>query len=253
MNKGDEVWDTQRMLTFLGVYNGRIDGLYGQQTRSAIDAAAERFNQGNLTRVRAAALNVLREIKPTSPRLTPLQCLLDINRYCDGILLSMPEQKAIISANIWKETGGTMMPVVEAGFASPAKQMAYLRKQAYYPHFGFGDLQFTWEENHFWVSSLYTPASYYVNGKIPLNVRTNFVVNKAGLLTPTVSLPAAIIGMLQGVFRRNHCIKRYVNEDKIDFYNGRKIVNGLVPKVAKEIAEKAEEHTEFFKNLPKHF
>lgn len=247
----DIIWEAQRHLALLGCYTANIDGLDGNQTQEAIQKAIARYNNGETKGWLDAVKATVLEMQP-NPRTGTPALLADINRICNLLTLTMPEQKAYIAASIWKETAGLMQPVEESFWQSPQARQKYLRSKSYWPHYGRGDIQLTWLNNYQWATLLFTPVHVYVNGKVPDTYPTNFVANPNNLLQPDISLIIAIIGMYTGYFRRNHNIKRYINPEKVDFYNARKIVNGMVPKVAKEIAEKAEEFTQEFRKFDTH-
>jgi hypothetical protein len=245
----DLIWESQRHLAILGCYTATIDGLDGAQTQEAIRRAIARHCGGEEHGWLDVVKQKVRDMQPSNPRMGKAALFADIDRICDILTLTMDEQKAYIAATIWKETAYTMQPVEEAFNLSPAARHKYLTSKAYYPHYGMGDIQFTWLNNYKWVTTLFTPASAYIDGKIPDSYPTNFVANPRTMLNPEVSLLAAIVGMYIGVFRRNHSLKRYINEGGVDFYGARNIVNGVVPSVANEIGAKAEEFTDEFRRM----
>lgn len=245
----DLTWEQQRHLAMLGCYTGRIDGLMGQQTTEAVRKAIDRYNNGVEAGWFDSVQEKVLEMQPSNPRHGLAALLSDINRIGNILTLNMPEQKGYCAASIWKETGYTLQPVQEGFYLSPTARAKYLRGKPYYPHYGMGDIQVTWLSNYKWVTSLFTPISAYVNGKIPPDYPTNFVANPTGLLNPEVSLIAAMVGMYIGAFRRNHCIKRYINESGVDYYGARAVVNGIVPDVAREIANKAAEFADEFRRM----
>ena len=245
----DQIWEAQRHLALLGCYTGSIDGLDGQQTQEAIQKAIQRYNHGVADGWYEVIREKVRDMQPSNPRHGEASLLADINRICDILTLTMNEHKGYAAATVWKETGYTMQPVEEAFYLSPAARSTYLRGQPYWPHYGRGDTQFTWLNNYKWMRSLFTPAHAYVDGKVPADYPTNFVTNPNGLLNPEVSLIGTLVGMYIGAFRRNHNLKRYINADGVDFYNARRVVNGVVPDVAKEIATKAEQYTRDFERM----
>lgn len=245
----DRVWEAQRHLALLGCYTGRIDGLDGDQTQQAIQRAIDRHNHGVVDGWYDTVRQKVRDMQPSNPRHGEAVLLADINRICDILTLGMNEHKGYAAATIWKETGYTMQPVEEAFYLSPAAREKYLRGQPYWPHFGRGDTQFTWLSNYQWMTSLFTPASAYVNGRVPDDYPTNFVANPDGLLNPEVSLVGTLVGMYIGAFRRNHPLKRYINENGVDMYGARNVINGVVTAVAREIEDKAWQYTKEFERM----
>jgi len=65
-----------------------------------------------------------------------------------------------------------------------------------------------------------------------------FVAEPDLRLVPWVSYESAIDGMLTGRFTGRK-ITDYVSESRNDYYNARRVINGVVPAVAEEIAENA--------------
>lgn len=122
-------------------------------------------------------------------------------------------QLACILANIYYETNKTMQPIKEFGGE------AYLRSKPYYPYFGRDLLQTTWNYNYEKVknfSGIDVVSHPELIGQMPLAAKV------------------AITFMLHGWYTGKK-VGDYFNNDREDWYNSRRIINGIDR--AKEVAE----------------
>lgn len=131
-------------------------------------------------------------------------------------------QASYIFATSWWESAQTMHPVKEAYWMSEAWRKKHLR---YYPWYGRGLIQTTWEGNYKKVGDL---------------IGVDLISNPDKLLTFECALPALFLGMEKGIYTGkdlNDFIDDVVDPDAKEvqeFINARKIVNGTDK--AKEIA-----------------
>lgn len=124
---------------------------------------------------------------------------------------------AYILATAYHETARKMQPVREGLNASDAWRRRNLR---YYPWYGRGHVQLTWEEN-------------YRRADRELNLGGTLVANADRALEPEISAEVMIRGMIHGWFSgdRNgrHTLERHIpNKNKAtraQFRNARRIVN----------------------------
>lgn len=124
------------------------------------------------------------------------------------------QQAAYTIATAWWETAQTMMPVREAYWLSEAWRKKNLR---YYPYYGRGYVQLTWEFN-------YKKASDYFG--------VDFVNNPDLVMEPRYALPILVVGMNEGWFTGKK-LDDYIDsvDDKdsielVEYKNARRIVNG---------------------------
>lgn len=108
-------------------------------------------------------------------------------------------------ATTWHETAFTMKPIKEYGSDS------YLKSKPYYPYFGRGYVQLTWEDN------------YEKMGK-KLGVSLTGA-DKDLALDPTIAAEVLFTGMLDGDFT-GKALSDYFDEDTDDPRNARRIING---------------------------
>lgn len=157
--------------------------------------------------------------KGLAPRLIK-ECALQ------GVLRN---QCAYILATSQWETGHSHMPVKEAYYVSPAAQEAYLKKKDYYPAYGRGLVQLTWDYN-------------YKRADDELGLHGALANDYDLALDEDISIQVIIKGMMEGWFTTK-ALPRYVDLQHSDFYNARRVVNGLDK--AAEIADLATKYDKF--------
>jgi hypothetical protein len=113
-------------------------------------------------------------------------------------------QLAYILATSYWETGKTMKPVEEAYYLGKAAQEAYLKKKKYYPWYGRGYVQLTWESNY----------------------KQYGITNPDDALNSSTAMNILFDGMLNGKFTGRR-LDRYVNLQKSNFASARQVVNKL--------------------------
>lgn len=78
-------------------------------------------------------------------------------------------------------------------------------------YYGRGFVQLTWERNYSKMSAV---------------VGEDLVTYPEKALAPPIAAKILVIGMLEGMFTRRR-LDEFINGDTVDFYNARKVVNGL--------------------------
>lgn len=113
---------------------------------------------------------------------------------------------AYLLATTYHETAFRMAPIQEYGSQS------YLQSKPYYPYFGRGYCQLTWEEN-------------YAFQDRKLNLHGTLVQTPDLALDPDIALRVIWEGMADGDFtgKKN---ADYFTQDETDWYNARRIING---------------------------
>ncbi len=153
--------------------------------------------------------------KPLFGRLTAAQV-----QGHEQIIKKMQELKvplawaAYILATSYHETAKRMQPVREGLNASDAWRKRNLR---YYPWYGRGHVQLTWEEN-------------YVKADKALGLGGALAKNADLALDPEVSAEVLVRGMIDGWFsedkRGRHTLARHITKGtRTEFRNARRIVN----------------------------
>lgn len=141
--------------------------------------------------------------------------------YAEGARVHLQLFKYIL-ATAWWETAGTMHPVKEAYWLSETWRAKHLR---YYPWYGRGLIQTTWESNY---------------RKMWEAIGRNDPMEPDAFLTWEVALPALFTGMLEGLYTGREIEDFIDTKDESDaadleeMRQARRVVNGMDR--AKEIA-----------------
>jgi len=146
-----------------------------------------------------------------------------IEAECKKQEIGLPTQIAYVLATVEWETNRTFKPVREAYWLSEDWRRQNLR---YYPYYGRGFVQLTWE------------ANYRNYGQI---MGIDLVSNPDLALDPEVALFILIHGFRTGMFTGKKIID-YINGDGYNFIQARRCINGLDK--AEEIAALAEKYLE---------
>lgn len=118
----------------------------------------------------------------------------------------------ILATSQW-ETNHTHMPVEEAYYIqSAAARENYLKSKPYYPYYGRGLVQLTWDYNY-----------ERADKKLGLEGRLERDLGLA--MDPDIAVEIIIVGMMEGWFTTRP-LTRYVTLQESDFYNARRVVNG---------------------------
>lgn len=117
-------------------------------------------------------------------------------------------QVAYVLATAYHETAHTMQPIRERGGSN------YLRGKRYWPWIGRGYVQLTWKAN-------YVKFQPEVKDLFSADI----VKNPDEAMLPRVSAYIIFEGMRRGDFT-GVGLSKYINKDKCDFVNARRIVNG---------------------------
>lgn len=118
-------------------------------------------------------------------------------------------QVAYIFATTIHETANTMAPVREAYWLSEAWRKANLR---YYPYYGRGYVQLTWQAN-------------YAKAGQKLGLGNQLVNNPDLALHSNIAAPVLVLGSKEGWFTGRK-LSDYINGSVTDYVNARRIING---------------------------
>jgi predicted chitinase len=207
--------ELQTALTMLGYPVGDIDGLYGPRTRSAWGEAVADLKLGTPDRVDAPCIAKLQKALDRSTSQGTLNfsgkegTIKAIASACSKQGLGLKAQIAYVLATADHETAHTFQPVAEAFWVSDAE--AWRKKNLrYYPYYGRGYVQLTWEKNYALYGSL-------------LNLD---LVRKPDLaLEPRTALFILVHGFRTGQFTGRK-LSDYVDAHHTDFRNARRCING---------------------------
>lgn len=106
------------------------------------------------------------------------------------------------------ETGHTMQPIIEGGGER------YLKSKKYYPWYGRGYVQLTWERNY-----------KAFRNEVKKLFGVDIVENPDNALIQPVAAYIMFEGMYRGVFTGRK-LSQYFNNTISDWYGARKIING---------------------------
>jgi predicted chitinase len=133
----------------------------------------------------------------------------------------------VLATSFW-ETAHTMRPVVEAYWLSEDWRQRNLR---YYPWYGRGFVQLTWQANY---------------QKAARELGVPFDQNPALALDPANAAKIAVTGMREGWFTRRS-LNDFIDLQHSDFYHARQIINGMDR--AQDIAAIAEHYDDDLKAI----
>ena len=158
---------------------------------------------------------------------------MDLSLGCTRMLIDeckaqglLRNQCAYVLATAFWETAHTMRPVVEAYWLPESWRQRNLR---YYPWYGRGFVQLTWEKN-------------YQRAENELGVAVH--QNPQLALDPGVAAKIAVTGMREGWFTGRD-LNDFIDLQHSDFVNARRIINGTDR--AQEIAVLAEHYDDDLK------
>jgi len=135
-----------------------------------------------------------------------------IKNECASQGIGLKAQIAYVLATVEHETANKFEPVTEAFWLNDPD--AYLKKHHadYYPYYGRGYVQLTWESNYKKYSNL---------------VGKDLVANPKLALDPEIALFVLVHGFKTGAFTNGqHKLADHVNANKTDFLNARRCING---------------------------
>lgn len=119
-------------------------------------------------------------------------------------------------ATVYHECAGSWQPVEEGYYlGSKTRVKAFQKTLRYYPYFGRGFVQLTWETKKI---PNYSKASKALG--------VDFVKNPNLVLEPEHSYEILTRGMFEGWFTGKK-LSHYINDKICDYTNARKIINGL--------------------------
>src|SRR5690606_23328670 len=130
-----------------------------------------------------------------------------IIKTCKDHGLLRNEAAYVLATTEW-ETNRTFEPVREAYWLSEDWRKKNLR---YYPWYGRGFVQLTWEENY---------------KKAGTKIGVNLIANPDAAMEPNNAAKILVLGMKEGWFTGKK-LSDYITLRASDFLNARRIVNGL--------------------------
>lgn len=224
----EQVKELQKVLSLLGYPVGDINGLIGPKTRNAWAEFKTDVSKGNSNLIGRESIETLQnnlyELDSNQDRdfSTREKTIESITQECksQGFLAT---QIAYVLATTQWETAHTFEPVREEFLKNEEWRKNNLR---YYPYYGRGYVQLTWERNYQRYSDI---------------LDMDFVKEPDLVMNPVIASFILIHGFKVGVFTGRK-ISDYINESRSDFINARRCINGLDK--ANEIATIAKTYLE---------
>lgn len=217
----------QRGLAICGYPVGDVDGLHGPKTRNAFAELVSDTGHGHTSLVSEDILTYLKSRNKklitilASPSSTEEDVKDQIAAMFKFIGLPLTTQIAYGLATTQWETAHTFKPVREAFWLSESWRKKNLR---YYPYYGRGYVQLTWENNYRMYSGI---------------LGLDLLGDPDLAMQPDVALFVLAHGMKTGTFTQR-TLEQYVNRKSTDFFHARKVINGLDK--ARKIADIAEQY-----------
>lgn len=224
----EAVLELQQTLRALDYDPGPLDGLMGPRTRAAFSEFRVEFEESNAASLVIDPYHVqnMMDALTNAGRLPNDDIPNDkagfakaFARECFRHKLTLRTQIAYGLATVEWETNRTFLPVLEAYWMSEDWRKKNLR---YFPHTGRGYCQLTWRSNYQKYSDILG---------IDLVGQPDLACKRP------IALFIAVHGLKNGTFTGKR-LDRYVHESKTDFFNARRVVNGL--NKASDIAELAQ-------------
>ena len=208
---GAQLGQLQLALSILGYPLGSIDGQLGPKTRNAWAEFKTDTQQGRPDLVGHSSIQLLEErVKSVLPATAPSgedQTTAAIRQECVALGIGERNQVAYVLATVKWETAGTFAPVREAFWLSEDWRRANL---AYFPFYGRGYVQLTWQNNY---------ARYGQLLGIDLVGRPDLA------LDATTALFVLVHGFKTGTFT-GRAITDFIDARGTDFIGARRCING---------------------------
>lgn len=209
----DQLKDLQVALALLGYPVGDIDGEIGPRTRNAWAEYKSDVFPGNTDLIGPESIVRLRQdvlklaVWETANFSSKDGTIDAIKGMCRAMGIGLPTQIAYVLATTQWETAQTFQPVKEAYWNDEAWRQANL---SYYPYYGRGYVQLTWERNYKSYSDI---------------LGIDLVGKPDNALVPAVALFVLVHGFKTGTFTGRK-ITDYINQGMTDFVNARRCING---------------------------
>ncbi len=214
----DQVKELQRALYCAGYRIKKIDGVYGKKTLAAWVEFSRENGLIGLGYINSICIERLQKktdfseiLNLTYPQADEYggenKTISNIIRVCQFFNINLPTQIAYILATTAWETNFTFRPVKEAFNFSEEWRKKNLE---YYPFYGRGYVQLTWQSNYLIYSDIL--------GK-------NIAENPDYALDPNISAFILVHGFKSGSFTGKR-LSDFVNRNNVDFVGARQCING---------------------------
>ena len=209
----DQICELQTGLSLLGYPIGDVDGLIGPKTRNAwaefkIDVLIDKPELIEKRHIDALNSKLELATKEAAYDFSSKTGTIEaIKHECRKQGIGLSTQIAYVLATTQWETNETFEPVREAYWLSENWRKSNLR---YYPFYGRGFVQLTWENNYRKYSEL---------------LGIDMVTKPDDAMAPNVALFILVHGFKTGAFTGRK-ITDYINDTTTDFISARRCING---------------------------
>lgn len=212
----DAVRELQQALLRLGYPVRSVDGEIGPRTRTAWAEFKTDFSQGDPDLIGPASVQLLKkQLADLGGQVaydfaTVEGTMHAISEACRAHGLVLKSQIAYVLATVKHETASSFKPVREAYYLGEPRATNFRKTLSYSPYYGRGYVQLTHKANY---------AKY--EGILGIDL-----VEQPDLaLEPKTALFVLVHGFKTGSFTGRK-LADYVNENKTDFVNARRCING---------------------------
>lgn len=206
------VEDSQRYLSWLGLYLGVIDGKHGRKTQAALDEFME--HEGWDGDIEAKLLKKMERF--TLPVSSDKYGLADaVKIVCSHMYRESIHYPSYIMATCEHETAGQLVPLREGDHLSPGAADRHRETLSYKPWFAHGYVGLTHDYN-------------FRKYGVLLGVGDAFVDDPMLTLDKSVALFILVHGMITGAFTGRK-LDQYLVNGSFDAIQARRIVNGVRP------------------------
>lgn len=131
-----------------------------------------------------------------------------IRETCEAHGLTIPQTAYVLAIAHW-ETNATMLPVKE-GYYLGSRAESFRRSLRYYPWYGRGFSQLTWERNYLRASAA---------------LKVDLIANPDLALDPVIAGQVLVLGSKEGWFTGRK-LADYIRPGRTDYLGARRIING---------------------------
>lgn len=193
-----------------------VDGIYGPKTREALRnfKASRKLDGGDMLGPTTA--KALLDARLGVGKLPDWQggdkqaAIEAIIKEAHRQGITFKSQIAYILATVQHETADSFQPVKESYFLGEPQGENHRKTLRYYPFYGRGYVQLTWDYNYRKYSDL---------------LGLDLVNDPDLVMRPDISLFILVDGMKQGVFTGRK-LDDHISDDRVDFLKARWIING---------------------------
>jgi len=209
----DQLKELQRALSLLGYPVGDIDGLIGTKTRNAWSEFKTDAYPGNPLLIGQESIETLQgKINDIWGReeydFSSKEGTIDAIKWqCQAMGIGLSTQLSYVLATTQWETNQTFKPVREAYWLDENYRKRHF---AYYPFYGRGFVQLTWEKNYKKYSEI---------------LGVDMITEPDIAMQPKVALFVLVHGFKTGTFTGRK-ITDYIDATKTDFVLARRCING---------------------------